>query len=64
MLAHGEDIEADLVGQACFVDHIAQSLGGSDRPVRRVGRDVTEGIEAKLESGHVPDGRARQGRVA
>jgi hypothetical protein len=49
MLAHADEIDADLVGEHGFLDEIADDLRGMQRfAVRTIG-DVPEGVEAEFD---------------
>jgi hypothetical protein len=48
VLADGEDVDADVLGQDRLVDHVAQRVSVRVRSAAGVERDVTEGVEAEL----------------
>ena len=49
MLADTEDVEADLVGELCFLEEVAHPLLGADHvPVQRVFLQFREGVDPDL----------------
>jgi hypothetical protein len=62
MLADAEDVEADLIGEPHLLEQVAQALLRADgAPRRRVGRDLTERVEAELHRRNDSCGRDRGG---
>ena len=49
MLAKADGVDADLVGQNTFLDHVADDFGMPFEAAIGVGSDVAEGVEAEFD---------------
>ena len=49
MLAKADGVDADLVGQNTFLDHVADDFGMRFEAAVGVGSDVAEGVEAEFD---------------
>ena len=49
MLTKADGVDADLVGQDTFLDHVADDFGMRFQAAIGVGSDVAEGVEAEFD---------------
>ena len=55
VLADAEDVEPDLVGELDLLDQVAEALLRAEDGARRVGRALSEGVDAELHADQSSD---------